>query len=210
MLKKESPPVLSLVPVGLDHYTETNILERFKNLQDDYDKLAEAHAEYEVIVQKLVTARVDLEHNIKELEAELAKKDSALVYAKRISAERAEEKEKLSHEHKQSLSEPFNMAIQAGWGKALAEGRSEKDIMDALLRFEDFDKKIYHMYDKLFKMQYPYFEKIARGFRNSVAELLKFHPDPPPPGKAPAAITARVLDKPSTPSSKAPAVYLNV
>nr|GEX09191.1 hypothetical protein [Tanacetum cinerariifolium] len=182
-------------------------LAQGENLQDDYDKLVEVHAEYEMPVRKLVTARVDLEHNaklytdmaggykrvkeehegcvnklqvleeernelshtnkdqalwIKELEAKLATTDSALVYAERISTERAEEKEKLvtqlgrtqmekldcvckllltvvgclfqSHEYKQSLSKPFNMAIQAGWGKGLAEGRSEKDIMDALLR----------------------------------------------------------------------------
>ncbi|GKG28594.1 hypothetical protein Tco_0415959, partial [Tanacetum coccineum] len=77
---------------------------------------------------------------IRKLEVELAKKDSALVYAERISAEGAMEKEKLvtrlsraeiekfdcirkllpvvvsrllqSHEYKQSISEPFNMAIQ--------------------------------------------------------------------------------------------------
>nr|GEW95078.1 hypothetical protein [Tanacetum cinerariifolium] len=59
---------------------------------------------------------------IKELEAELAKKDFALVYAERISAERAAEKEKLVK----------HMAIQAERAKGLAEERSEEDITDAL------------------------------------------------------------------------------
>ncbi|GKG55417.1 hypothetical protein Tco_0572057, partial [Tanacetum coccineum] len=79
---------------------------------------------------------------IKELEDTLAKKDSALVYTERINVELAQEKERLvsqlgrvkmekfdcirkllptvverllrSHEYKQSLSEPFNLAIQSG------------------------------------------------------------------------------------------------
>nr|GEU68876.1 hypothetical protein [Tanacetum cinerariifolium] len=68
---------------------QTDILERFKNLQDDYDMLIETHAECSETVQK------DQALQIKELEAELAKKDSPLVYAERISAERAEENEKL-------------------------------------------------------------------------------------------------------------------
>nr|GEY64692.1 hypothetical protein [Tanacetum cinerariifolium] len=44
---------------------QTDILERFKNLQDDYDMLIETHAECSETVRKLVTARVDLEHNAK-------------------------------------------------------------------------------------------------------------------------------------------------
>nr|GFA17962.1 hypothetical protein [Tanacetum cinerariifolium]GFA17978.1 hypothetical protein [Tanacetum cinerariifolium] len=79
---------------------------------------------------------------IKELKAALAQKDFAFVYAERINVERAQEKERLvfqigraeiekfdcihkllptvverllqSHEYKRSLSEPFNLAIQAG------------------------------------------------------------------------------------------------
>ncbi|GJX44240.1 hypothetical protein Tco_0260916 [Tanacetum coccineum] len=161
-----------------------------------YDKLAEAYAEYEVTVQKLVTARVDLELNAKlyndiasrykkELEAKMAKKDSTLVYAEGISAERAEEKEKLVTQLGRTEMKKFDCVRKLLPTVGLAEERSKNDIMDALLRFEDFepysDKKLYSMYDKLFKMQYPYIENIARGFRHSVAELLKVHPNPPPP-----------------------------
>ncbi|GJW03213.1 hypothetical protein Tco_1562069 [Tanacetum coccineum] len=127
---------------------QTDILERFEHLQTDFDKLAEEHAGCED-TQSL---------RIKELEDLLAKKDYALVYAERINAERAQEKEKLvtqlgktemekfdsirkllptmverllqSHEYKKSLSEPFNLAIQAGWGKGLAEERSEEDLLN--------------------------------------------------------------------------------
>nr|GEU87092.1 hypothetical protein [Tanacetum cinerariifolium] len=87
---------------------QTNILERFEHLQDGYDKLAKTHSECEEMVQKLVAARAvevrndelswvnkDQTLQIKKLDDELAKKDYALVYAERISTERAQEKEKL-------------------------------------------------------------------------------------------------------------------
>ncbi|GJZ47113.1 hypothetical protein Tco_0600945 [Tanacetum coccineum] len=172
----------------------------------------------------------------KELEDELPKKDSTLVYAERNSAERAQEKEKLvrelgrtemekfdcirkllptvvdrlfqSHEYKKSFSEPFNLAIQAGWAKGPAEGRSEGDIMDALSKVENSDpysdKKMYIEYDKLFAKRYPYVERISHVFCHSVSDLLKIYPDPPPSGQVPAT-TTRVPDKTFVPSSKAPA-----
>ncbi|GJS69604.1 hypothetical protein Tco_0702445 [Tanacetum coccineum] len=182
-----------------------------------------------ILERKLVTARQDLEHNaklytdmanhykglkeehagcsekFKELDAELAKKDYALVYAERVSAEAAIERQKLVtqlsqakvvkfycickflptvvrrlfqiYEYKQSLSEPFNMAIQAGWGKGLAKGRMEEHILAALHAAEGFDaysdKKLYPMYDKLFEKEYPYVMKVASGYRHFVVDLLK-------------------------------------
>nr|GEV05673.1 glucomannan 4-beta-mannosyltransferase 9-like [Tanacetum cinerariifolium] len=74
---------------------------------------------------------------IKELEGELAKKDFAFVYAERISAERAQEKEMLVTQ----------LTIQAGWGKGLTEERSEEDLTELISRMENFDayadKKMY-------------------------------------------------------------------
>ncbi|GKC93115.1 hypothetical protein Tco_1158557 [Tanacetum coccineum] len=120
---------------------------------------------------------------IKELDDELAKKDSALVYAEKINSDKAQEKKKLvpqlsktemekfdcirkilptvvdrlfqSHEYKHNLSEPFNLAIQAGWAKGLVEERSEEDLLELMIRMEDFDayadKNMYIEYDKLFE-----------------------------------------------------------
>ncbi|GJS03655.1 hypothetical protein Tco_0320163 [Tanacetum coccineum] len=65
-----------------------------------------------------------------------------------------------SHEYKQSLSEPFNLAIQAGCGKGLNEERFEEDLL-ALI------------------------EKISRDFRHSVSDLLMVYPDSPPHMQAP-------------------------
>ncbi|GJU97298.1 hypothetical protein Tco_1326569 [Tanacetum coccineum] len=152
---------------------------------------------------------------IKELEDLLAKKDSALVYDERINSERAQEKEKLvtqlgktemekfdsirklrptvveclfqSHEYKRSLSEPFNLAIQAGWGKGLTEERSEEDLAELIGRMKGFDAyadtKMKVEYDTLFEKRYPYVKKISRGFRHSISDLLKVYPGSPPPSR---------------------------
>nr|GEV70144.1 hypothetical protein [Tanacetum cinerariifolium] len=154
---------------------------------------------------------------IREWEDELARKDSALVYAERLNAEGAQEKEKLvtqlskmemkkfdcickrlptvmerllqSHEYKQSLSEPFNLNIQAGWGKGLSEERSEEDLLSLMSRMKGFDvyayKKMRVEYDKLFAKKYSYVEKISRGFRHSVSDLLKVYPGSPPSEQVP-------------------------
>nr|GEW33880.1 putative reverse transcriptase domain-containing protein [Tanacetum cinerariifolium] len=208
---------------------QTDILERFENLQDDYTKLVEAYGECSNTVRKLVTARQDLEHNVKlytdmadhykglkedhvgcvdqfqelekeknefssiskdhafriqELEAELAKKDSALVYAEGISAKEAVEKKKHVTQLSQAEIEKFDCIrkLLLVVSKGLAEERSEKDIMAALRRVENFDpysdKKLYFMYDKLFEKEYTYVAKIASGFCHSVTDLLKVYHDP--------------------------------
>nr|GEZ11870.1 hypothetical protein [Tanacetum cinerariifolium] len=254
----EKAPATS-APPGLSRgsIAQTDILKRFENLQTDFKKLTESHAECGDLSGKLIQARLDLTHNthlytslsdwhkalknehegcagkleglenrnrelsqaiidqvlqIKELEAALAQKDSALVYAERINAEQAQEKEKLvsqvgkvemekfdcirkllptvverilqSYEYKHSLSEPFNLAIQAGWGKGLAEERSKEDLLELMGRMEGFDvhanTRMQVEYDKLFERRYPYVEKISRGFHHSVSDLLKVYPDSPP------------------------------
>ncbi|GKE52354.1 hypothetical protein Tco_1487510, partial [Tanacetum coccineum] len=127
------------------------------------EKLADAERERD----ELRAVNADQASHIKELEAELARKDSALVFSDRISNERAVENERLvsqlghllnNHEYKESLSIPFNLAIQAGWAKGLVVKRSEEDLMDT----------------------YPYVEKIFDLPRRTVQELLKMYPAPPP------------------------------
>nr|GEW81051.1 hypothetical protein [Tanacetum cinerariifolium] len=239
----------------------TDVLERFENLQANFGRLVESHAECKDMAGKLIQARLDLDHSshlytslsdqykafksnhegyvgkleglenhnrelahvnkdqtlrIKELEDELARKDSALVYAKRLNVERAQEKEKLvtqlrkiememfdcickllptvvehllqSHKYKHSLSEPYNLAIQVGWGKRLSEERSEEDLLALMSRMEGFnvyaDKKMRVEYGKLFEKKYPYVKKISHGFHHSVFDLLKVYPDSPPSGQA--------------------------
>nr|GEZ71183.1 hypothetical protein [Tanacetum cinerariifolium] len=209
---------------------QTDILKRFERLQADFDQLAETHSECGETVGKLVQARMDLAHSshfippypigireskalwIKELEDELARKDSALVYAERLNAERTQEREKLvtqlskkkmkkfecvrkllptvverllqSYEYKQSMYEPFNQAIQAGWGKGLSEERSKEDHLEHMSRMENFDayvdKKMCVECDKLFEKRYPYVEKISCGFCYPVSDLVKVYPDSPP------------------------------
>ncbi|GJX33181.1 hypothetical protein Tco_0243036, partial [Tanacetum coccineum] len=161
---------------------------------------------------ELRAVNADQVSQIKELEAELARKDSALVFSDRVSNERAVENEKLvsrlgylekektdsigkllptvvrrllnSHEYKESLSIPFNLAIQAGWAKGLAVKRSEEDLMDVLREIQGFDPhsdtRMAVEYDKLFTKTYPFVEKISGLPHRTVQELLKMYPAPPP------------------------------
>ncbi|GJU58903.1 hypothetical protein Tco_1236669 [Tanacetum coccineum] len=149
---------------------------------------------------------------VKDLESQLAQKDSALVYAERISGERLSENEGLrtqlsfaqkektdairkllptvverllqSHEYKQSLSVPFNFALQTGWGQGLAEERSEEELHKIMMRMNGFDpysdKKMTAEYERLFSKTYPYVDRISHLSEKPVQDLLKLHPAPPP------------------------------
>ncbi|GKA66793.1 hypothetical protein Tco_0766601 [Tanacetum coccineum] len=149
---------------------------------------------------------------VKDLESQLAQKDYALVYAERISGDRLSENEGLraqlvfaqkekndairkllptvverllqSHEYKQSLSVPFNFALQTRWGQGLAEGRSEKELHEIMMRMNEFDpysdKKMTAEYEMLFSKTYPYVDRISHLSEKPVQDLLKLHPAPPP------------------------------
>ncbi|GJR64817.1 hypothetical protein Tco_0010882 [Tanacetum coccineum] len=146
----------------------------FTHVSNLYNTLSNRHqqvrGEHAGCAEKLISAErerdelravnADQASHIKELEAELARKDYALVFSDRVSNERAAENERLvsklgyfekekidsigkllptvirrllnSHEYKESLSIPFNLAIQAGWAKGLAVKWSEEDLMDVL------------------------------------------------------------------------------
>nr|GEY88673.1 hypothetical protein [Tanacetum cinerariifolium] len=171
--------------------------ERFKKLKNDHAGCTEQVQLLEGQNSELSQVNKDQALKIKELEDTLARKDSALVYAERINAERAQKKERLS------LSKPFYLAIQACWGKGLAKERSEEEILGLMSRMENFDayadKKIRVEYDKLFEKRYPYVEKISRGFCHTVSDILKVYPDSLPSRKAPSS-------KPS--SGKAPSSFV--
>ncbi|GJX57154.1 hypothetical protein Tco_0287051, partial [Tanacetum coccineum] len=196
-----------------------SLSDRFKAFSSEHEGCSGRLEASESRNRELSQANKDQTLQIKELEDTLARKDSALVYAERLNVEQAQKKEKLvsqlartekekydcvrkllstvverlfrSHGYKQSLSGPFNLAIQARWGKGLAEKRSEEDLLELMERMEDFDvhadTKMKVEYDKLFERQYPYVEKISRGFRHYVSDLLKVYPDSPPSRQAPPA-----------------------
>ncbi|GJU39559.1 hypothetical protein Tco_1192516 [Tanacetum coccineum] len=197
----------------------THVSNLYNTLSNRYQQVRGEHAG---CAEKLISAErerdelravnADQASHIKELEAELARKDSALVFSDRVSNERAVENERLvsklgylekektdsigkllptvvrrllnSHEYKESLSIPFNLAIQAGWAKGLAVKRSEEDLMDVLREVQGFDPhsdtRMAVEYDKLFTKTYPFVEKISGLPRRTVQELLKMYPAPPP------------------------------
>nr|GEV56641.1 hypothetical protein [Tanacetum cinerariifolium] len=125
---------------------------------------------------------------IKELLDELARKDSAIVYAKRLNAERAQEREKLVAQLSITEMEKFNCVrkLLPTVVKRLLQSHKMEN-------FEVYaDKKMRVEYDKLFENRYPYVEKISRSFRHPIFDLLKVYPDSPSSGQAP----------PSQPSSE--------
>ncbi|GKD37032.1 hypothetical protein Tco_1257239 [Tanacetum coccineum] len=209
--------------LGRGALAQTDILERFENLQADYDKLAETKCEE--TIRKVVQARLDLQHNAtlyndmnvtyRKLNGEhegctekLQEKEKLVAQLSQTEMEKFDCIRKLlptvvsrlfqSYEYKQSLSEPFNLAIQVGWAKGLTEERSKEDLLDLMSRMEGFDayadKKMYVEYDKLFEKRYPFMERISNGFRHSVVDLLKVYPEPPPSERAPSVTVGPLGD----------------
>ncbi|GKA64611.1 hypothetical protein Tco_0764318 [Tanacetum coccineum] len=69
-----------------------------------------------------------------------------------------------SHEYKQSLSVPFNYALQTGWGQGLAEARSEEELREIMMRMNGFDPYS----DKKMNAEYERAEEVA-GSTNTVS-----------------------------------------
>ncbi|GJS92463.1 hypothetical protein Tco_0799431 [Tanacetum coccineum] len=130
---------------------------------------------------------------IKELEDLLAKKDSAICLCQENQCRKGLGEGKTSHPTWQNRDGEIRFYTKtssySGWGKGLAEERSEEDLLELMGRMEGFDvyadKKMNVEYNKLFEKRYPYVEKISHGFRHSVSNLLKVYPDSPPSGQAP-------------------------
>nr|GEZ07177.1 hypothetical protein [Tanacetum cinerariifolium] len=180
--------------LGRGALAQADMLERFKNLQADYNSLAETHADYGDTVRQLLEAREashqsqkselsqvnkDQALKIKELEDTLARKYSALVYAERINAERAQEKKRLVTQLGKSEKEKIDCIRKL----------LPIELLSLMSRMENFDayadKKMRVEYDKLFEKRYPYVDKVSRGFRHTVSALLKVYPDSPPFEQAP-------------------------
>ncbi|GKA21212.1 hypothetical protein Tco_0701201, partial [Tanacetum coccineum] len=190
--------------------------EHLAVVQAEKDGLMATNAEQALRIKELEQQlkSADEVHSsaVKNLEGQLAQKDSALVYAERVSSDRLSENEELrtqlafakrektdavkkllptvvgrllqSHEYKQSLSVPFNYALQTGWGQGLAEARSEEELREIMMRMNGFDpysdKKMNAEYERLFSKTYSYVDRISHLSEKSVQDLLKLHPAPPP------------------------------
>nr|GEV06771.1 hypothetical protein [Tanacetum cinerariifolium] len=137
----------------------TTLSDRYKAVKSEHEGCARQFKVLESRNSGLSQVNKDQALRIKELEDELARKDYAIVYVERLN------------------------------GKGLSKERSEEDLLVLMSRMEKIDvyadKKMRVEYDKLFEKQYPYVEKISRGFRHPVFDLLKVYPDSPPFGQAP-------------------------
>ncbi|GKE63557.1 hypothetical protein Tco_1513924, partial [Tanacetum coccineum] len=162
---------------------------RYQQVRGEHAGCAEKLINAERERDKLRVVNADQASHIKELEAELARKDSALVFSDRISNERAVQNEKLVSklgyfEKEKTDSIGKLLPIVAGWAKGLALKRSEEDLMKVLNEVRGFDPysetRMTVEYVNLFSKTYPYVDKISGLPRRPVQELLKMYPAPPP------------------------------
>ncbi|GJV27764.1 hypothetical protein Tco_1384212 [Tanacetum coccineum] len=123
---------------------------------------------------------------VKDLESQLAQKDSALVYAERISGERLSENEELRAQlafAKKEKTDAIRKLLPTV-GQGLAEERSEKELHKIMMRMNGFDpysdKKMNAEYEMLFSKTYSYVDRISHLSEKPVQDLLKLHPAPPP------------------------------
>ncbi|GJV44053.1 hypothetical protein Tco_1428589 [Tanacetum coccineum] len=159
-------------------------------VQTERDSLMATNAEQALRIKELEQKlkSVDEVHSsaVKDLESQLAQKDSALEKTGAIRKLLPTVVERLlqSHEYKQSLFVPFNYALQTEWGQGLAEERSEKELQRIMMRMNGFDpysdKKMSVEYKRLFSKTYPYVDRISHLSEKPVQDLLKLHPAPPP------------------------------
>ncbi|GKE29176.1 hypothetical protein Tco_1444560 [Tanacetum coccineum] len=171
-----------------------NVVQNFYNtLSENHRKLREEHApcsEGLAIIKELEQQLkgADEVHSsaVKDLENQLAQKDSALVYAERISSKKLSENEGLKaqldfaqKEKTRAVRELLPTVV-----KRLAEGRSEKELHQIMIRMNGFDpysdKKMTAEYKRLFSKTYPYVDHISHLSEKTVQDLLKLHPAPPP------------------------------
>ncbi|GKE75847.1 hypothetical protein Tco_1537888 [Tanacetum coccineum] len=155
---------------------------RYKGLKEDHLGCDQKLKAFEQEKNELSVVNKDQTLQIQELEAELPSKDSALAAAEKMSVDGAKKRQNLVAQLSKAEVEKFDCI--PGWGSGLSEGRTDEDILNALCGASNFDaysdKKLYPMYDKLFKKEYPFIIKIANGYRHSVYDLLKVSPDPAP------------------------------
>ncbi|GJY77718.1 hypothetical protein Tco_0483519 [Tanacetum coccineum] len=154
------------------------------------DSLMATNAEQALRIKELEQKlkSVDEVHSsaMKDLESPLAQKDSALVYAERISGERLSENERLraqlalaQKEKTDAIRELLPTVVER-----LAEERSEKELHKIMMRMNGFDpysdKKMSAEYERLFSKTYSYVDRISHLSEKPVQDLLKLHPAPPP------------------------------
>ncbi|GJY55918.1 hypothetical protein Tco_0455033 [Tanacetum coccineum] len=97
MLRKETVGKLIQARVDLKHNAKlyNDMVERYRKVRDEHSGCAEKLRVVEDQNSELSRVNKDQALRIKELEDELARKDSALVYAESIFVERAQESKKL-------------------------------------------------------------------------------------------------------------------
>ncbi|GKC82086.1 hypothetical protein Tco_1137803, partial [Tanacetum coccineum] len=146
--------------------------------------------------EDLFDKKKDQEEQIKKLEEALASKTCSLSEAKKTTDNLKKDLERLtvdlgqaeivrhnyvrqllltviqrllaSDEYKNSLSEPFNQVIAAGWSEGVKVDRTNEEIQAILATADNYDPECHSTFvsafDALFTKSYPYVESLVESF----------------------------------------------
>ncbi|GJU14884.1 hypothetical protein Tco_1142850 [Tanacetum coccineum] len=159
--------------------------EHLAVVQAEKDGLMATNAEQDLRIKELEQQlkSADEAHSsvVRNLEDQIAQKDSALVYAERVSSDRLSENEALRTQLAFAKREKTD-AIKKLLPTVVA--RSEGELREIMMRMNGFDaysdKKMNAEYERLFSKTYSYVDRISHLSEKSVQDLLKLHPAPPP------------------------------
>ncbi|GKE98525.1 hypothetical protein Tco_0021876, partial [Tanacetum coccineum] len=162
---------------------------RHRQLREEHDWCSEGLAVVQAEKNSLMATNAEQALRIKELEQRLKSVDEIHSSAVKdleslLKGFLEKDSQKMRGLGPNSLSVPFNFALQTGWGQGLAEGRSEKELHKIMMRMNGFDpysdKKMTAEYERLFSKTYSYADRISHLSEKPVQDLLKLHPAPAP------------------------------
>ncbi|GJW08475.1 hypothetical protein Tco_1570898 [Tanacetum coccineum] len=157
-------------------------------VQAEKDSLMATNAEQALRMKELEQKlkSVDEVHSsaVKDLESQLAQKDSALVYAERISGERLSENEELraqltfaQKEKTDAIKKLLPTVVGVSY-RAMNTNKVSPFLSTSRSKLDG--GKMNAEYERLFSKTYPYVDRISHLSEKPVQDLLKLHPAPPP------------------------------
>ncbi|GJZ94926.1 hypothetical protein Tco_0667129 [Tanacetum coccineum] len=162
---------------------QAHALSQFESLYDNHHALQES---FEATIENSARRRKHCPvFELKNRESQLAQKDSALVYAERVSGERLSENEKLraqlvfaQKEKTDAIRKLLPTVVELS-----TEAINNKQEVSRSFHLRPPRLKGAKMsaeYERLFSKTYSYVDRISHLSEKSVQDLLKLHPAPPP------------------------------
>ncbi|GJS86016.1 hypothetical protein Tco_0752557 [Tanacetum coccineum] len=158
--------------------TASDQVEKIRSLEKDLEPRTQQLIAAEEKVKALENEKLALSAQLAQAETDRKKlvREFIPTVVKRLHA---------SVEYRKSLAEPVQLCFTAGWLGGLSLGRTEDEITRFLSETEDLDiegsKSWEAKHHELFKMSYPYVQKVAASYDLPMSDLLKVSLDVPAP-----------------------------